>query len=212
MRRGRLVVISGPSGVGKTTVCRELLRLPGLERVVTCTTRPPRPGEVDGKDYHFLSEDEFEQGVRAGAFLEHARVHGHLYGTPRGQVERGLLEGKDMILAIDVQGAAQIRRALGTSKRLPSAKLVTVFLEPPDWKELEQRLVSRGTDKPADVAARLAAAERELRESADYDLKVANVEVERTVREILDHLGYEQGTMPGTGTGGETGAPSGKAG
>src|SRR5262245_7961052 len=138
-----LVVLSGPSGVGKTTVAKALLLQPGFGRAVTATTRAPRPGETDGVDYHFLDEKRFRADVQAGRFLEWADVHGKLYGTPRASVARVLSEGKACLLVIDVQGAATLR-----SDAVPA---LYVFLAPPSAEELERRLRSRATDSAAAI-------------------------------------------------------------
>ncbi|MBI4583809.1 MAG: guanylate kinase [Planctomycetes bacterium] len=180
---GKLIVISGPSGVGKNTVAGPLLALPGFRRVVTATTRPPRPGEVDGRDYHFLSADEFEKRMRAGQFLEYAPVHGHWYGTPRRAVEKGLARGDWILLIIDVQGARQVRE-LG--RGLP---LTTIFLLPPSFEALEERLKGRGTEAPEVLQKRLETARRELEEQQLYDHQVVNDRVERAVEEILRRIG-----------------------
>ena len=174
--RGVVVVLSGPSGVGKTTVVQGLLALPGYERSVTATTRPARAGEKPGVDYLFLAREEFEKGIRAGRFLEHATVHGQLYGTPRDGVEAVLARGGACLLNIDVQGADSLRRS-----GLP---VVTVFVLPPSLEELERRLAKRGTEDPAEVARRLDVARREIADAGRFDLRVVNREVAEAVREI----------------------------
>jgi guanylate kinase len=174
-------VVSGPSGVGKTTICNALLELPGFHRIVTCTSRPARTGERDGVDYHFFSEDSFREGIERGDFLEHARVHGHYYGTPKRQVEDGLRRGRKLLLNIDVQGARQIREAVEEGSPLP----LFVFVEPPSLGELERRLRERGTDGPQEVERRLATAVRELEERGRYELVVVNEKVPQAVDAIV---------------------------
>src|SRR5579875_989143 len=151
----KVFVITGPSGVGKGTLIRGLLeRVPGLELSISATTRPPRPGERDGVDYYFLSEEEFERRVRGGDFLEHARYAGHRYGTLRSELERRLKAGSGVVLEIEVQGARQVRAAM------PDA--LAVFIAPPSLAALEARLQGRGTDNPEQVRRRLEQATAEL--------------------------------------------------
>ena len=174
--RGLLVVISGPSGVGKTTVAQRLLQTPYYARAVTATTRSPRPGEVDGVDYRFLDEKTFRDGIAAGRFLEHAEVHGRLYGTPRDAVEAILHQGLICLLVIDVQGAATLR-ASGADARY-------VFVAPPSDEELERRLKGRKTDSAIAISQRLANARTELARRSEYDTVVINDDLERVVGEI----------------------------
>lgn len=179
--RGTLVVISGPSGVGKTTIVRAFLdrRPPGIVKSVSATTRPPRPGEVDGVNYRFLSRERFLQGVRDGEFLEHAEIFGNLYGTPKGPVEEHLAAGRHVILEIDVQGADNIRR-LGLAARF-------VFVLPPSKENLRERLEKRGTP-PAELERRLHEAEAEMARLPLYDATVTNDIVDRAVAELESHL------------------------
>jgi guanylate kinase len=174
--RGIVVVVSGPSGVGKTTVIDALLRRPGYARGITATTRAPRRGEVDGVHYRFLTRERFEEDVRKGLFLEHAVVHGNLYGTPRDGVEAVLGRGDACLLNIDVQGAEALRRS--------GMRVVTVFLLPPSMKELERRLANRGTEEPGEAARRLAIAKKEMAEKDRFDARVVNRDVDRTVEEV----------------------------
>lgn len=176
-RPGRLVVLSGPSGVGKTTVGEALLDAdPRLARSVSVTTRKPRPGEEDGRDYHFVAEAAFAAQLAKGAFLEHAQVHGNRYGTPREPVERLLAEGRDVLLVIDVQGARQVQEKVSGA--------LFIFLKPPSETELESRLSRRGTEDRRGLERRLQAARSELAESARYDHVVVNDRLEETVRRI----------------------------
>ncbi len=144
---------------------------------MSCTTRPPRPGERDGRDYRFVSDRAFDELVAAGALLEWAEVFGHRYGTPVEEVERARAAGRDVLLEIDVQGARQVKR------RAPDA--VLVFLVPPSREELERRLRERGTEDEATLARRLAEAERELAEAARFDHVVANDDLDRAADEVL---------------------------
>ncbi len=171
-RNPLLVVLSGPSGAGKTTLCRNLLAAdPGVTRAVTCTTRSPRPGEREGVDYHFLTPAAFERGVAAGDFLEHAVVHGQRYGTWKHEVLRRLRTGRDVLLNVDVQGANAVRAAARAHPRLQGA-VITVFLQPPTIAELERRLRGRNSDSPAVMRQRLAAAEQEMAEAPRFDHQV----------------------------------------
>ncbi|MBN2507513.1 MAG: guanylate kinase [Verrucomicrobia bacterium] len=164
-----LLILSAPSGGGKTTLGQRLLQTcPGLERAVTCTTRTPRPGERDGVDYHFLSPAVFGRQVRAGQFLEHATVHGHRYGTREREVTDRLARGCDVLLIIDVQGAAAVRARAAAHPALRNA-LVTVFLTPPSFAALEQRLRGRGTDPERAIQRRLRTARAELERWRDFD-------------------------------------------
>jgi guanylate kinase len=172
-----VLVITGPSGVGKGTLIRRVMeRVPELELSVSATTRPPRPGERDGVDYHFLSEPEFERRVAAGEFLEHAGYAGRRYGTLRSEVEPRHAAGVPVVLEIELDGARQIRRAM------PDA--VQVFIVPPSPEALRERLERRGTDDRAEVAARLATAARELEAQHEFDHRVVNDRVEDAAEEL----------------------------
>ena len=184
-----LLLISAPSGGGKTTVCQQLLAsVPGLERAITCTTRPPRPGERDGVDYHFLTPAAFERQMAEGAFLEQAQVYGHRYGTLKCEVLERLHQAQDVLLNVDVQGAASIR-ALAQADAELGAALVTVFLTPASVDVLAERLARRGQDPPDVVARRLAQAREEIAAWREFDYLVVSSTVAedlRRVRSILD--------------------------
>jgi guanylate kinase len=164
-----LVLISAPSGGGKTTLCQQLLGArPQMTRAVTCTTRTPRQGEQDGVDYFFLDADSFLKRVQAGNFLEHATVYGNSYGTLKGEVLGKLRQGKDVLLNVDVQGAATIRERAQEDPELKRA-LVSVFLTPASLGVLEERLRRRGTDSPAVIQKRLAVARQEIAQWKNFD-------------------------------------------
>ena len=172
----RLVVVSGPSGVGKTTVCDLLLARDEFERVVTATTRAPRGRERDGYDYHFLDDATFDAWVKDGRFLEWADVYGKKYGSPRAGADEILARGRYPLLNIDVQGAASLRAA--------GLDCLRVFLLPPSWEELERRLRGRGTDPAEVIEKRLAVARHELSLQDDFDRKVVNDDAARAAEEI----------------------------
>ena len=166
-RKGIALVISAPSGAGKTTLVQRLLReFPQFGYSISCTTRQPRQGEVDGKDYIFLSREEFEQRRAQGYFAEWAEVHGNLYGTPLAPVKDSLQRGQDVLFDIDVQGAAQLKLSL--------AEAVFIFILPPSMTELERRLRSRALDDEATIERRMANARQEMLESRWYDALVIN--------------------------------------
>ncbi len=181
---GLLIVISGPSGVGKDTILRRLFQLaPELKYSVSYTTRPPRPGEVDGKSYTFVTEDEFKRLIDAKEFLEWAQVYDHYYGTSRKRVEEALARGEDIILKIDVQGATFVK------KRKPDG--LFIFITPPSTEELLQRLTGRNTENPAALERRQREALVELGLAKDYEHVVCNRDVEESAREILDLIARE---------------------
>jgi guanylate kinase len=173
----RVFVITGPSGVGKGTLIQGLLgRIPQLELSVSATTRAPREGEVDGRDYHFLSEEQFLRKVEEGDFVEHATYSGRRYGTLRSELERRLAEGVPVVLEIEVQGARQVRSAM------PEA--VQVFILPPDPAVLRERLTGRGTDPPEQVEARLATAVEELAAKDEFTHQVVNDDLGRALADL----------------------------
>ncbi len=177
-REGHLVVISGPSGVGKSSICRRLVDDPRIEMSVSATTRPRRAGEVDGKDYHFLDRDEFERLIQTGGLIEWAEYVGHLYGTPREQLERTIDAGRIALLDIDVQGGRQVM------EHYPDA--VTIFIDPPggDMAVVEQRLKGRGTDSPRQQARRIERARQEFQQRGFYRHRIANDDLQTAVEDI----------------------------
>jgi guanylate kinase len=176
-KRGHLYVIAAPSGAGKTSLLKALMaRRPGIEFSVSCTTRNPRPGEVDGRDYHFIGRRDFERLVEAGEFIEHANVFGNLYGTRKSVVEAALAEGRDLILEIDWQGARQVR------ERLPEA--VQIFILPPSRAELESRLRKRGSDSEDAIARRLEESTLEMSHWSDFDYVIVNRDFDRALAEL----------------------------
>ena len=188
---GVLLVLSGPSGVGKGTVGHALrAREPNLVWSVSANSRPPRPGEVDGVDYHFVSREEFERLRDAGGFLEWFEVYGQLKGTPRAPVEQALAEGRDVLLEIDVQGALAVR------ERFPQALLV--FLRAPDAAEQEARLRARDTDDPDQLARRLETARAEEALAGRFDAVVVNDDVDRAVEEVAAILAARRTAPPST--------------
>jgi guanylate kinase len=173
----KVFVITGPSGVGKGTLIRGLLReVPELELSVSATTRKPRPGERDGLDYHFLAPDQFSKHVAADDFLEHASYSGHQYGTLRSEVERRLNEGRPVVLEIELEGARQVRAAM------PEA--VAVFIAPPSRDALRARLIGRGTDTAEQVETRMQTAERELEAQPEFAHVVVNDRLEEATAEL----------------------------
>jgi guanylate kinase len=176
-REPLVVIVSGPSGSGKSTLVERILELTGTMLSVSCTTRPPRKTESDGKWYNFVSEEEFERMVKRGEFLEHARVFGrHRYGTPRKWLNEARARRLDLVLEIDVQGAAQVK------KKLPGA--IAIFILPPSRQELEKRIRARGQDSEDEIKRRLERARQELEHYREYDFVVVNDDLEWAGRDV----------------------------
>jgi guanylate kinase len=178
---GLLVVVSGPSGAGKSTVLKRLIAdVPRCRFSVSMTTRAPRPGEVDGRDYLFVTESQFVSAVEANGFLEHATVHGSYYGTPRAYVQSELDKGFDIVLDIDVQGAAKVRES--------HPEGVFIFLAPPSLAELERRLRKRGTETPASLERRIGHARQEMEQANQYEYVVVNEDGDKGLDAALGQL------------------------
>lgn len=183
-RRARLVVLAGPTAVGKGAVSGYIREhYPGVHLSVSATTRAPRPGEIDGVNYYFVTDEEFDRLEAEGLMLETATVHNaYRYGTPRGPVEDALNEGRSVLLEIDIQGARSVRKAM------PEA--ILVFLLPPTWEELVRRLIGRGTEDSAEQARRLATAKVELGAQDEFDYRIVNREVSQAARDVVDLMSY----------------------
>jgi guanylate kinase len=180
-----LIVISAPSGGGKTTLCHKLMTArPKLSRAITCTTRAPREGERDGVDYYFLNAESFLKRVQAGNFLEHATVYGNSYGTLKSEVLGRLRQGQDVLLTVDVQGAATIREKAAEDGELHKS-LVSVFLTPPTLNVLEERLRRRGTDAQAVIQKRLGVARQEVLQWKNFDYLLLSGSIDEDVRRML---------------------------
>lgn len=187
-----LILISAPSGAGKTTLCEQLLaNHPEITRAVTCTTRAPRAGERNGVDYHFLSRPEFEQRIQAGEFLEHANVYGNLYGTLKTEILERLRTGKHVLLNIDVQGAATVRQQAKSHAELGAA-LISVFLTPDSFSVLEQRLRKRGTDSEDVIQRRLLTARQELEQYRHFDYLLISTSIGEDLRRMQTILEAER--------------------
>lgn len=172
-----VLIVSGPSGSGKSTLVKKLLELPGTMFSISCTTRPPRPSERDGEWYNFVSPEEFRRMVEQGEFLEHACVFGKYdYGTPRRWFDEARRRGLDLVLEIDVQGAAQVKQ------KMPDA--VAIFILPPSSQVLEERIRARGQDAEEEIARRLRRARQEMERYTEYEFVIVNDEVERAGREV----------------------------
>ena len=185
-RRGLMFILSSPSGAGKTTISRMLLqRDPEIKLSVSATTRPMREGEVDGKDYHFVSQEQFDQMVENGEFLEWATVFGNSYGTPKAQMKAGLREGQDYLFDIDWQGTQQLYQKM-------EVDVVRVFILPPSLEELQRRLNGRGTDSAEVIAARMERARAEISHWDGYDYVVVNDDVESCYAQVCEILHAER--------------------
>lgn len=183
--RGTLFVVSSPSGGGKGTIIRHVLEVvPNLSYSVSFTTRAPRPGEVNGREYFFISCDVFNEMVAAGEFLESACVHGNFYGTAKRQIAEETGSGIDIVLEVDVQGAESVRQLLLDS--------VSIFILPPSYEVLRQRLIDRGTDTPEELAVRLRNAPEELRQYSKFDYVIFNDEVERAAEQLASIIYAER--------------------
>ncbi len=185
-RRGLLIILSSPSGAGKSTLAKRLMAWDeSLRFSVSATTRAPRPGEVDGREYYFRSRAEFEAMVTAGEMLEHAEVFGNLYGSPKAPVTAAMTAGRDTLFDIDWQGGQQIKQAMGQD-------VVSIFILPPSIAELERRLRSRGQDTDAVIAGRMAKSEAEISHWAEYDYVLINDDLDRAEAELKTILSAER--------------------
>jgi guanylate kinase len=174
-RRGLLIVLSSPSGAGKTTIARRLIVAdPGLTLSVSVTTRPPRQGEIDGRDYFFISPERFSEMMALGEFLEHATVFGHSYGTPRRPIEEALAAGRDVVADVDWQGAQQL------AEKLP-CDLLAVFVLPPSLDALRTRLLARAQDSASEVSTRMAKSAEEMSHWSEYDYVIVNHDIEESI-------------------------------
>ena len=183
--RGTLFVVSSPSGGGKGTIIQRVLDVvPNLSYSVSFTTRAPRPGEVDGREYFFVSREVFAEMVASGEFLESACVHGNYYGTAKRQVVEETAAGIDIVLEVDVQGAASVRKLLLDS--------VSIFILPPSYEVLKERLIARGTDTPEELAVRLRNAPEELRQYSDFDYVIINDRVDRAAAQLASIIYAER--------------------
>jgi guanylate kinase len=186
MSKGLLIVISGPSGAGKGTVCKELMsmKLPELEVSVSATTRQPRNAEVEGISYFYKSKEEFTNMIENDEFIEYAQVYDHFYGTPKGYVHRKLDQGKDVILEIDIQGAMQVKKS--------NEDAVFVFIMPPSFEELKNRIISRGTETQKDILKRMHEAYKEVCSSRNYDYIVVNDDVKVAAEKVRSIITAEK--------------------
>ena len=187
-KEGKLYVITGPSGTGKGSICSEILKDINNVFSVSMTTREAREAEVHGRDYYFVTEEEFRENIEKGNFLEHASVFDHLYGTPRDMVEKQMGKGRNVILDIDVQGALQVKTAM------PEA--ILIFLLPPSLGELRTRLEKRGTEDHEIIEKRLSKALDEIRLIGEYDYYVVNDELEKAVSEVKSIMTAEERRVP----------------
>lgn len=196
-KRALLLVISAPSGAGKTTLCNRLLAEHAcMTRSISCTTRPPRGTEIDGKDYHFLSSAEFNRRVSEGLFLEHAVVHGNQYGTLRSNVESVLEAGKDVLLVIDVQGAATVRQAAHSLGGILGRAYVDIFIAPPSIEILRDRLQKRGEDALDVIERRLANARGEMERGREFQYRIVNDTLEQAYIELHAIIHAEHDRTP----------------
>ena len=181
MTTGKLIVVSGPSGVGKSVICKEVLKRTGVKYSISATTRTPRPGEINGVDYHFVSVEKFQQMIADQKLLEHAEVFGNYYGTPAEPVEKTITMGQNIVLEIDVQGGIQV------SKIMPQATFVLIV--PPSEEELKTRLANRGTEDEESFNRRFSKSQAELktaRDSGAYKIEIINDDLETAIQELVD--------------------------